>query len=185
MPPRPSTPETAALQADIVVQSDLWRQHRNARMLVRRALAAAHGAVGDRKRRKTTANAEVAVVLTDDAAIREINKQWRNQDKPTNVLSFPAAPAAARGAAADPIALGDIIIAYETLMREATHEEKAFSHHLSHLVVHGFLHLVGFDHENEAEAVVMEQREREILAELGVPDPYAGSEPAHAIKVTG
>lgn len=184
MTTRPGTPQAAVLQVDVIVQSDLWKQHRNARTLVRRALAAAYDATGGNKR-KAPVKAEAAVVLADDAAIRVMNKQWRGQDKPTNVLSFPAPPVPARRPAGEARALGDIIIAYETLMREVASEEKTFSRHLTHLAVHGFLHLVGFDHENDTEATAMEQREREILAGLGVPDPYAASEPAHAIKAAG
>jgi probable rRNA maturation factor len=87
------------------------------------------------------------------------------------VLSFPAAKKPARGR--EPRMLGDIAIAYETTRREAESENKPFAHHLSHLAVHGFLHLVGYDHENDADAETMESLERSILAGLGVPDPYA------------
>jgi len=114
------------------------------------------------------AGAEPSVVLTNDDAIRKINAQWRQKDAPTNVLSFPAAhmPGVPR-------MLGDIIIAYETTAREAKEEHKPFANHLSHLAVHGFLHLLGYDHESDAEAEDMERLERDILARLGVPDPYA------------
>jgi probable rRNA maturation factor len=114
------------------------------------------------------AGAELSVVLTDDASIRKINAQWRNKDSATNVLSFPAAPAPGT-----PRLLGDIVIAYETTAREARDEGKPFANHLSHLAVHGFLHLLGYDHESDAEAEDMERLERDILARLGVPDPYA------------
>jgi probable rRNA maturation factor len=114
------------------------------------------------------AGAELSIVLTDDASIRKINAQWRKKDAPTNVLSFPAAhmPGAPR-------MLGDIIIAYETTAREAKDEGKPFAHHLGHLAVHGFLHLLGYDHESDEQAEEMERLEREILERLGVPDPYA------------
>ena len=114
-------------------------------------------------------NRALAVLLTDDAAIRRLNAQWRGIDKPTNVLSFPPAASAAPSGAKS---LGDIAIAYETTAREAEDEDKPFADHLSHLCVHGFLHLMGYDHESEAQAETMEQLEREILARLGVPDPY-------------
>jgi len=114
------------------------------------------------------AGAELSIVLTDDDAIRKINAQWRGKDAPTNVLSFPAAPV--QGA---PRLLGDIVIAFETTTREAKDEGKPFAHHLSHLAVHGFLHLLGYDHESDAQADDMERLERDILARLGVPDPYA------------
>lgn len=171
-----AAPPAVALAIDILPQADAWRRHRGARATVRRALAAAAASVPKLPRR----GAEVAVVLTDDAAIRVLNRQWRGQDKATNVLSFPA-PAAGRPPRG-PVGLGDIVIAYETLAREAADEGKPFAHHLAHLAVHGFLHLVGFEHEDEAEAERMERRERAILADLGVPDPYADRPAARAIK---
>jgi probable rRNA maturation factor len=105
-------------------------------------------------------------LLTNDAAIRKLNKQWRKIDKPTNVLSFPAG-----GATRDAL-LGDIVIAYETLKRESRDEDKKFVHHLSHLAVHGFLHLMGYDHQNDSEAESMEELERVIMTRLRMPDPY-------------
>lgn len=113
---------------------------------------------------------ELSLVLTDDASIREINAQWRNKDKPTNVLSFPAFEVAA-GDAPGPM-LGDIIIARETVEREAVDEQKTFDQHLHHMIVHGLLHLLGYDHEDEEEAEEMEGLEREILHALAIPDPY-------------
>ena len=107
--------------------------------------------------------------MTDDAEQQELNRQWRGIDKPTNVLSFPQIEpfAAVTGL------LGDIILARETLEREATELEKPLTDHFTHLVVHGFLHLLGFDHETEAEALVMEALETQILDSLGIADPYA------------
>jgi probable rRNA maturation factor len=122
-------------------------------------------------------DAELAVMLTDDSGIRTLNSNWRGIDKPTNVLSFPALqPTAARQPEDAPRMLGDIAIAYETTRKEADGEGKPFDHHLSHLAVHGFLHLIGYDHETEDEAEAMEALEREILAQLGIPDPYADRE---------
>jgi probable rRNA maturation factor len=112
---------------------------------------------------------EVAVVLTDDSAIRVLNRDWRRKDAATNVLSFPSVAAAEGGA---PRLLGDIVIAFETTEREARAERKPFAHHLAHLAVHGFLHLVGYDHEADDEADAMEVLETAILAGLDVPDPY-------------
>ncbi|KIZ39760.1 rRNA maturation RNase YbeY, partial [Rhodopseudomonas palustris] len=103
-----------------------------------------------------------------------LNANWRGIDKPTNVLSFPALqPPGGIEPDDAPRMLGDIAIAYETVRREADDEGKPFVNHLSHLAVHGFLHLVGYDHESEAEAEAMEDVERQILAGLGIPDPYA------------
>ncbi len=115
---------------------------------------------------------EVSLVFTDDDAIREINAQWRGQDKPTNVLSFPAYPIEP-GDMPGPM-LGDIVIARETVEREAGELEKSFDDHLTHLLVHGFLHLLGYDHMETDEAETMEALETGILASLGLSDPYAG-----------
>ena len=117
------------------------------------------------------ASGEVSVVLTDDAAIRALNRHWRQIDKPTNVLSFPATR---RGPMPNgmPRLLGDIVIAYETIAREAAAEHKPLLHHLAHLAVHGFLHLVGYDHDSDEAADEMERLEAKILARLDVPDPY-------------
>ena len=152
---------------DIVVESAQWNDA--AEGAVRRAIAEAATALGADFR-----NHALAVLLTDDAAVRRLNAQWRGIDKPTNVLSFPPAP----GGAGDVKSLGDIAIAYETTASEARAEDKPFADHLAHLCVHGFLHLMGYDHELEAHAETMESLERVILARLGVPDPYL----AHAIK---
>jgi probable rRNA maturation factor len=116
-------------------------------------------------------------MLTDDSGIRTLNSNWRGIDKPTNVLSFPALQPTGAGMPPDaPRMLGDIAIAYETTRKEADEEEKPFDHHLSHLAIHGFLHLIGYDHEKDDDAEAMESLEQEILAQLGIPDPYADRE---------
>ena len=113
---------------------------------------------------------EVSVLFTDDEAIRTLNADWRGMDKPTNVLSFPTV------AQVDPKRLppllGDIVLAFETVRREAEVENRPFNHHLLHLLVHGLLHLMGYDHEEEEEAGRMEAMEIRILARLSIPDPY-------------
>jgi probable rRNA maturation factor len=112
----------------------------------------------------------VEVLLTDDQEIRGLNLQFRNKDKATNVLSFPAAlMPVPKGEMAH---LGDIVLAYETVVREASEAGKSIEHHSSHLVIHAMLHLLGYDHENDAQAEIMEQQERDILARLGIADPY-------------
>jgi probable rRNA maturation factor len=155
---------------DIIVESALWRDTPDAEAAVRRVVAAAATAL-------SMADVELAIVLTDDAAIRALNREWRGIDKPTNVLSFAARPDGAVPAHATqdgtPALLGDIVIAYETAAREAAAEDKPFHHHLAHLAVHGFLHLLGFDHQGDDAAEDMEKIESEILATLGVADPYA------------
>lgn len=115
-----------------------------------------------------SATGTVTVLLTDDDTVRELNDRFRGKDRPTNVLSFPAAPMP--GVALQP--LGDIVLAYETCAAEAEAQVKTLENHLIHLTVHGVLHLLGRDHEDDAEAEAMETEEREILASLNVADPY-------------
>lgn len=115
---------------------------------------------------------EVSVLLTDDAAVRDLNRSWRGRDAPTNVLSFPAAPQPRHAGVALP--LGDVVLAYETLVRESEAQSKPLRNHLAHLLVHGTLHCLGHDHETGApEAEAMEALETAALAALGIPDPYA------------
>jgi probable rRNA maturation factor len=123
---------------------------------------------------KVTGAAELSIVLTDDTEQQDLNRDWRGKDAPTNVLSFPQI---------EPFSpviglLGDIVLAHETLEREAADLDKPLEHHFTHLVVHGFLHILGYDHLTEDEALVMESLETQILAGLGVPDPYADSDAA-------
>ncbi|MFW2341912.1 rRNA maturation RNase YbeY [Brevundimonas sp.] len=110
------------------------------------------------------------VLLEDDDAVRALNARFRDRDAPTNVLSFPA-NAVPGTPDADPY-LGDIILAFGVCRREADEQGKPLAHHLSHLVIHGLLHLMGHDHQDDAEAEVMEARERTLLAGLGIEDPY-------------
>ncbi|MGE5502608.1 MAG: rRNA maturation RNase YbeY [Ignavibacteriales bacterium] len=142
---------------DVEIEDDGWKAVPDIEALV---TAAAEAALAGERGRAAT------VLLTNDETVRELNGRFRGKDKPTNVLSFPAVE--------NPEGfIGDIALAYETCAREAAEQGKTFAHHLQHLVVHGVLHLVGYDHESDAEAEAMEALEREILAGLGVPDPYA------------
>lgn len=160
------------LDTDVMTVATCWDAEPDAEAVIRRAIDTAAASITD-----DIADAELAVMLTDDAGIRTLNRNWRNIDKPTNVLSFPALrPEGARQPGDPPPMLGDIAIAYETTRREADDEDKPFDHHLSHLAVHGFLHLIGYDHETDDEAEEMEDLERRILAQLGIPDPYADQE---------
>jgi probable rRNA maturation factor len=154
---------------EVLVVADCWQSEPNAEAVIHRAIAAAAESIDE-----DVADAEVAVMLTDDTGIRTLNSNWRGIDKPTNVLSFPALqPEGERKPGDAPRMLGDIAIAYDTLRREADEEDKPFDHHLSHLAVHGFLHLIGYDHETHADAEKMEALEQDVLAQLGIPDPYA------------
>ncbi|MCS0494972.1 rRNA maturation RNase YbeY [Ancylobacter sp. MQZ15Z-1] len=167
--------EGEPIEVDILVEAGPWPSVPDAAGLVTRAVrAACLGAAEDYE--IALDGAEIAVKLTDDTAIRTLNRDWRHKDYATNVLSFPT-PEVARAAGAPH--LGDIAIAFETLEREAASEDKTFADHLSHLSVHGTLHLLGFDHETAEEAEEMEAMERRVLATLGVPDPYAETEPVH------
>lgn len=148
-----------ALTVDVMVGSELWKDAGTLQTAVRRAVTRAAAML-------STRDAELAIVLTDDSTIRALNRDWRDVDKATNVLAFPTKNAAAAGH------LGDIVLAFETIAREARSERKPLAHHLAHLAVHGFLHLVGYDHERPKDALEMERTERKILSQLAIPDPY-------------
>ena len=167
-PPQAGAARTTS-QIDVIVRSARWRKRPTAKTIVKKAVLAAAEAV-------STPRAELAIVLSDDSAIRALNRDWRGKNAPTNVLSFPAADGRAKARPASPY-IGDIVIAYQTIAREAVAEGKPFNHHLAHLAVHGFLHLLGYDHENDRDAQKMERLERKILERLAVPDPYAAATP--------
>jgi len=157
-PGRPGSPP----HIDIHMQSPLWKAQPLADKTVRDAIRAAASSLA-------TAKSEVSIVLTDDSSIARLNHDWRGVDGPTNVLSFPgSAPKAGDSARL----LGDIVLAYETLARECENKKRVFLHHLAHLTVHGFLHLVGYDHQTDAQAEDMERLESKIMARLNMPDPY-------------
>ena len=119
-------------------------------------------------------DAEISIRLCDDQEIRALNLAWRGKDKATNVLSFPA-PAGIDG----PM-LGDIVVAFEYVSEEAREAGRSLRNHLAHMLVHGLLHLLGFDHETEAEAEHMEDFERRVLGKLGIEDPYCDTVPVEA-----
>jgi probable rRNA maturation factor len=150
---------------DLRVEAGDWPGRPRLRSLVGRAVRAATAQSGT----DLAAQSEISLVFTDDRHIRSLNQRFRGKDKATNVLSFPAAGA---GRNPGPL-LGDIVLAQETVAREAADQGLTFDDHLTHLIVHGFLHLLGYDHETPAEAVVMERLETAILARIGVADPYA------------
>jgi probable rRNA maturation factor len=179
---------TMPFAIDVIVASPLWQAVPEAADTIRRAIAQAAGPDAAKRRGR----GEIAVLLCDDAAIARLNARWRGHDRPTNVLSFPAPnrgqttedrgrkepvgaglkPAPTRSAVIGH-PLGDIAIAYETVAREAAAERKPVADHLAHLAIHGFLHLLGYDHQDGREAERMERLERDILARIGIADPYA------------
>jgi probable rRNA maturation factor len=156
------------LTLDTVLEDGDWQSFGPTVELV----AAASAALARHPRFMGTAEAEACVALSDDAAVRRLNAQFRGFDKATNVLSFPASETSLTQKARIRN-LGDIVLAQETIARESAEQEIPRAHHLQHLVVHGLLHLLGFDHETEEEANEMEALEIEILSDLGIPDPYS------------
>jgi probable rRNA maturation factor len=157
-------------EVDVLIESTQWEVLPAAEAIIRAAIA------GAAKARPVQINgAEVSVLLCDDAAIASLNARWRGHEGPTNVLSFPTPHGERNPCGADrPTPLGDIAIAYETVAREAADRGKPLPDHLAHLAIHGFLHLLGYDHQIEDEAERMERLERDILAEIGILDPYDG-----------
>lgn len=154
---------------DISVESAEWEQLGDLEALALRAVNAAYEVTGG----PPEAPVSVSLLFADDGAIRTLNANWRDKDKPTNVLSFPANhPPGMPG----PELLGDIILAHETCAREAREEDKSLLDHTTHLIVHGALHLLGYDHIEEDEAEEMEALEIEALATLGIADPYRDTE---------
>ncbi|MBI1251982.1 MAG: rRNA maturation RNase YbeY [Alphaproteobacteria bacterium] len=145
------------LRLDLTMAEPRWSALGDAEAFALRVLTAAADIEGT--------EGEVSVLLADDAALRALNRDWRGKDRPTNVLSFPSVMAR-QGF------LGDLALAFETVEAEATAQSKPFSAHAAHLMVHGFLHLLGYEHDLPADADRMERQERLILARLGVADPY-------------
>jgi probable rRNA maturation factor len=176
-PPANAETETAREEPDpavgILIESEAWQDLPDAEDIARRAIAAAASVMDASDAGTGLRNVEISLLLCDDEAIAALNGRWRGQEKPTNVLSFPAWPLHGSVAIQERRLLGDIAIAYQTLVREARESGKTASAHLSHLVVHGYLHLAGYDHEADDEAEEMERLERDILNRLGIADPYA------------
>lgn len=152
------------MNIDIIIKSDLWQNENELTNLCNNS--ARQVLVSLNNFYKTTPNGDISVIFSDDKEIQELNKKWRQQDKATNVLSFPAAPAKFNNI------LGDIIFAYETILSEAIAQDKNFYHHLTHLFIHGLLHLLNFDHQNEKDASEMENLEINILNKLKIKNPY-------------
>jgi probable rRNA maturation factor len=166
-------PSAEPISVDVSVPCDAWLAAcPDAAVLV----AAAARAALDRTAEPAGVPLILGVILTDDAEQRELNRTYRGIDASTNVLAFAlsdfAGGPASAAPAGSPVLLGDVVLAFETVAREAAEQHKKVSDHLAHLTVHGVLHLLGCDHRNEAEAEAMEVLEVETLKILGVPDPY-------------
>jgi len=158
----PAEPDRSpGLAIDLIIDAGDWSRLADAEALIARAASAVSDAVD------VGLGATATIVLSDDAEVRRLNAQWREKDKPTNVLSFPAPEQPGVNF------LGDVILAAETVAAEARDGNLPLEHHVTHLVIHGLLHLLGFDHETDEDAEEMESLETAILAGLGVPDPYA------------
>jgi probable rRNA maturation factor len=159
---------------DVEVANSAWLAAGDVDALAQDVVAATLTEVGTR----VHPDAEISIRLCDDDEIRALNLAWRNKDKETNVLSFPA-PAGSQG----PL-LGDMVVAFEYVSEEAREAGRSLRDHLTHMLVHGFLHLLGFDHENEFDAEEMEDLERRILAQLGIDDPYSGTVPLEHLSLS-
>lgn len=173
-PSRNTAEPRADLAIEVVRHGSTWKDSKIDDALLERAAQAAFRVATPQDQTAYDAT----IVLTDDAEMRELNRTWRGKDAPTNVLSFPAGDDVG-----EPGPLGDIVIAFETTQKEADDENTAFADHVSHLVVHGVLHLLGLDHMQDDEAEQMEALETRALASLGVADPYEGESATSFAKV--
>ena len=193
-PDSPSSPDTPRISIAVTVLTPAWRDSLPeveplARRVARAALTAVEAAAVDAAPAR---EAEVGLVLADDATLGRLNRRYRGIEGPTNVLSFavsegapcessPSEGSSSEGSAPEsngPLLLGDVVLAYETVRREAAEQGKRFCDHLCHLVVHGVLHLLGHEHASEAQATAMERLEIAALAGLGVSDPYVLAVPS-------
>lgn len=144
------------LSADILINFSSWEKHPGLKELIKIAIKQTVSNVD------TKGYNEISILLTSDTQIQQLNRQYRSINQPTNVLSFPS----------EKPHLGDIILSYEYIQKELINLNKKFEEHISHLIIHGTLHLYGFDHENDKNADAMENMERHIMSELGYNDPY-------------
>lgn len=174
---RSAAQEKDWLQLEIVVEAGPWAEIKDVEALT----AAVAAALQRHLRFAGEPLSDVCVALSDDASVRDLNRRYRGKDSATNVLSFPAPAPPDRGADGAR-QLGDVILACETLLREARRDGISPEHHFQHLLLHGLLHLLGFDHQSDDEASVMETLEVEILATLGIDDPYREDEPRLAAQ---
>ena len=165
MPEARNAKKVRAPTLDIMVEAGEWPAQARLKRIADKVV----GAASNRLKLDLSDGAELSIVFTDDAHIKSLNHKFRRKNKPTNVLSFPGAPAA--NGRIGPI-LGDIVLGQETISREAASGALTLEAHLSHLILHGFLHILGYDHENDGDAKIMEGLETAILGGIGIADPY-------------
>jgi probable rRNA maturation factor len=162
------------MKIDFLTEDDAWLAVPEREALARRAARAVFGVL-----ERPEPPSELSIVFTGDAAVAELNRQWRGKAGPTNVLSFPAAG----GAGARPGTLGDIVLAAGVVAAEADAQGKPLANHTAHLMIHGLLHLLGYDHADDATAEAMERLEIQAMARLGLPDPYEdATAPGRAVR---
>lgn len=172
--PGPSSTDSS-LVVEVVRHAEIWQGIAVSDATLTRAARAAFAAVSPARRE----SCEATLVLTDDAEMGALNRTWRGKDSTTNALSFPAGkPAGA--IPGEPQPLGDVVLAAETVLAEARDKSVPVADHVAHLVVHGMLHLLGFGHERDEDALAMETLETKALAGLGIADPYAENTRADA-----
>ncbi len=170
--PDPATPGRPKLAIAVNTADPSWSKiSPDAAKLLRRSARRAFAAAGAAGWRGSKVGHEVSFMLTDDKSMRKLNRAYRGKDRPTNVLSF-AALDGAKPITGTPWLLGDIVLASGVIAREAKQQAKNLDHHLSHMAVHGMLHLLGYDHEDDADAEIMEALEIEALAGMGIANPY-------------
>ena len=160
-----SAPRIVDMIIDCAVETEWWMAEDQLHEISVKAIEAACELL----EQQPDPDCEVSLLFTDDGHVQQLNRDYRQQDKPTNVLSF----AAQEGGGPVTMILGDIVLARQTIEREAQEQDKSREDHLTHLIVHGFLHLLGYDHETDHEAKTMEELETRILSTLGIADPYA------------
>lgn len=165
--------KTPLPEIDIAIEDLGWHNHPDLPELIEKAVKASI----EHAKLEFPDDAELSILLTNDDQMKLLNKQWRQKNAATNVLSFPGSDVQP-GEPADGL-IGDIVVAYRTVSSEAEANNIPFSDHFCHLVIHGFLHLFGYDHQNGRDAECMEALERKALAALGIPDPYLESVPVN------
>lgn len=177
--PGPSSTEHPRLDVEIVRQAEVWQRIPISDTELKRAATGAFLAA----RPAEQGPYEATIVLSDDSEMRTMNRTWRGKDASTNVLSFPAGEPAGE-MPGEPVSLGDVVLAGETVLAEADDKAIPAADHVVHLVVHGVLHLLGFDHEHDEGAEAMEALETKVLAGLGIADPYGEDVAAHPAEAS-